>query len=200
MHCILCVGHVVTAVYVLLWSFSQNSNCPYSLLLLSASLFCSPLTLKITRHPQIPPCNDCECFCLLLPQCIKWEVNPPACLQQDFTITKQQTEVLIVLCVESKPPTVWLAPHLFRLMEGGGPLGEGSHADAPSEWQARYIVRDFPLALTLLYSRRLLKQGGIKKNGKKQPLSRAELLYMRCHVALLLYSVLSSLKVGQRVG
>lgn len=49
-------------------------------------------------------------------------------------------------------------------MEGGGPLGEGNHTDAQSEWQACYIVKDSPLALTLLYTKRLLKQGGIKKN------------------------------------
>lgn len=50
-------------------------------------------------------------------------------------------------------------------MEGGGPSGAGSHPDG-GEWQARYIVRDSPLASTLLYTRRLRQQGGIKKNQK----------------------------------
>lgn len=40
--------------------------------------------------------------------------------------------------------------------------------------------------MTLLYSRRLLIQGGIEKNEKKQLLSWVELLYMRCYAALLL--------------
>lgn len=68
-----------------------------------------------------------------------------------------------MLCVESKPQLAdW--HHIYSaLMEGGGPLGEGNHANAQSEWQACCIVGDSPLALTLLYSKYLLQQGGIKK-------------------------------------
>lgn len=65
-----------------------------------------------------------------------------------------------------KTSPAWLAPHLFSLMEGGGPLGEGNHVNALTEWQACYIVRKSPLALTLLYTSRLLKQRGIKRNQK----------------------------------
>jgi len=73
---------------------------------------------------------------------VKW--IPPVCLQQHFTITRR------ALC-EVETTAAWLAPHFHRLMEGGGPLGERNHADALSEWQACYIFRDSPLALTIIF-------------------------------------------------
>lgn len=114
------------------------------------------------RHPNPSPH---QLWVLLFVAPSKCEVNPP-CLPPTRLHHNQIAGGGTYWALRGvRTSAAWLTPHLFSLMEGGGPLGERNHADA-SEWQAQHIVRDSPLALTLLYTRCLLVHGGIKENHK----------------------------------
>lgn len=94
--------HAVAVVIVLLFFHHPLSILSAFYLPLSVSGPFHPGNKR--RRPKIPACNNRECLCVLLPQSLQCEANPPAGLQQGSTITRQQTEALIVPRVESKPP------------------------------------------------------------------------------------------------
>lgn len=124
-------------------------------------LFCCPLTLEIKeRAAQTPTSNNCEWLSLLLSAFNE----SPRLSSTKFYYKQPPVKGLCSSLNGVKTSAAWLAPHLFSLMEGGGLVAEWKHTDTQSEWQTCHLITDSPLAFTLMSSRRLLKQGEVKKN------------------------------------